>query len=103
MCPRCEAGAYLTGDDWLIVRFYQSVSDQWDNVAPMGVEKGPLPVFLRLEALRAELEIRDVPRHLWGWYTDGARLIHRLVHQLDRVDWHGDVPLFDASLAVFCD
>ncbi len=77
----------MTAEDWTLVRFYQSISDQWDNVAPMGVEKGPPPVFLRVEAIRAALEIRETPRHLWAWYSEGARLLHRMVHKQETAEW----------------
>lgn len=76
----------MTPDDWLAVRFYQRVRDQYENQTPMGVEKGkPLFLTMRLEAVESALRIYDYPRPLWGWLTDTAMLLHRLVHKLERV------------------
>jgi len=54
----------------------------------MGVEKGSAPLFfLRLEAMRAALDMDSVPRRLWPWYVNGARLLHRLIHRQEEIDW----------------
>ncbi len=94
----------LTPEDWLLVRFFREVSDQWDNASPMGVKEGQAPLlFLRLESMRAALEIGCVPRARWSWYVDGARLLHRLVRGLEEIDWQEECGRSEMALVTWED
>jgi hypothetical protein len=77
----------LTPDDWRIVRFYERVSDQFINQAPMGVEKGPVPLTPRLEGYEAALRLYGYPETQWEFLVDGALMLHRLVQGVDVVLW----------------
>lgn len=37
-CALCEAQEWLDQDDWEVIRFYQFVSDQVVNLAPLGTK-----------------------------------------------------------------
>lgn len=89
----------MTADDWLAVRFYQIVRDQYINQTPMGTDKGkPLFLTLRLEAVESALRIYGYPRALWGWLTDIAVMLHRLVHKLDRVKFYEETGKYASDL-----
>jgi hypothetical protein len=80
-CVKCQAETWLTTDDWVVVGFFQRVSDQYINQAPMGTEKGKPPVVTpRLEAYEVALRAHRYPRELWGWLMDATRTLHNLFH-----------------------
>lgn len=75
------------------------VRDQYDNLAPMGVEKGhKLPLIPRIESYRAALDLYGYPRATWRWLTDGALLLHRLIHGLEHINWHSECGKMMAQL-----
>jgi hypothetical protein len=76
----------LTVEDWRIVRFYERVADQFFK-APMGVEKGAVPLTPRLEGYEAALRLYGYPESEWEFLVDGAVMLHRLVRKLDKVMW----------------
>ena len=79
----------LTSKDWAAVNFYRRVSDQYINQTPMGAGKNRPPVLTpRLEGYEAALRVGSYPRHLWEWLMDTAAMLHRLVREIDTVDWH---------------
>ena len=86
-CARCQAEAFLTDEDWVIVRFYCLVADQYVNQAPMGTGGGPPRLTPRLEAYEAVLRLHRYPESLHGWLSDGAVTLARLLVGTDVVNW----------------
>lgn len=83
-CPRCQAHAVLTADDWLVVGFYRRVASCYRNQSPMGTGKGKAPILTPvLSDYRAALDLYGYERWLWAWLTDNAVTVHRLVHKID--------------------
>jgi hypothetical protein len=95
---------YLEPGDWQVIGFYCRVRDQYDNLTPMGVEKGkPMALYPRIESYRAALELYGYPRTSWAWLTDGALLLHRLLHKLEHINWYAEFgkPLSQLSAGDF--
>lgn len=81
----CTARDRLTPDDWVIVKFWEVVRDEYRNQG----ESTSKEVILTpaLTGYAAALEVYGYPRALWPWLTDGALLMHRLVHGMESVNW----------------
>ena len=90
-CARCEAVAWLTETDWYLIRFYQSVQDQYINQTPMGAGKdNPLILTPRIEAYEVALRAYGYPRELWAWLLHWGQALHRLHRKLDEVRWYDE-------------
>jgi hypothetical protein len=76
-CARCQAGRYLSEDDWLLIGFYRTVQDQID-----GMSGAP-----RLDGYSAAVELHGYPPELRSWLVQGAAMLARLISKQDQVDW----------------
>lgn len=90
-CPRCLCLRVLDRDDWQLIDFYRSVSDQ---VIETGKDFMP-----RLEGYRAGLEIGGHARRDWPWLCEGARTIHGFMYRTNEVNWYRELgkPLRDVT------
>ena len=76
LCAGCQAKAWLTEEDWYLVRFYHHVADQ--------VTEGGLP---RLEGYAAAFSLHGYPESVRYWLIRGAVMLHRLMTKQDEVNW----------------
>ena len=56
----------------------------------MGTGDGTAVVVPRLESWTAVLRAHHYPEALWPWLIRGGRMIHGLVHKIDKVRWHDE-------------
>lgn len=76
---QCQAQDALLVQDWEIVDFYRSVSEQVLNLTPFGTKDGSVWIVPRYEGWVAGLLIMEVPQALWKTIVADAEFIHNLI------------------------
>ncbi len=57
----------------------------------MGVEGGSPILTPRLEGYEAALRLHGYAESDWPWLVNWGQCIHRLVHKMERINWHQEL------------
>ena len=81
----CRARQVLTEDDWLLVKFWERVRDEYRNQG----DSTDKTVILTpsVAGYAAALRVYGYPRALWPWLMTGGMMLHRLIQKQDSVNW----------------
>ena len=60
-----------------------------------GGPQAPPILTPRLEAYESALRLHGYPKEMWAWLAEWARVLHRLYHKLDVVDWRRETATKD--------
>jgi len=84
-CVACRAREHLLPGDWSVVSFYQFVSDQVTNPAPLGLEGGKTWLPLSLPALVSACDLLEIPQEQRVSLVSDARWLHDVVTEREKI------------------